>query len=197
MAKRRKLKAPMGKQAADTQSLSEKAQLQQQLLFGPELKITKKAATDRDVFEFLNGSKINTQEILKEAKRFIAKAWAEYHPTFPKEYYQQINRLNGWAISDDMLYLKPPIVARFTNDLIYRRFPRFILPTLQHVNPYVAYRLRRYKHFQRLTHEGKELLEKFIRQAVACMKECTTWHEFRVKYAQQYPLPSNGQQSLF
>ena len=197
MAKRKKKSTPMGKQPTNTHSISEKAQLQQQLLFGPELKITKKVSQERDVIELLNGSKINVKEVLKEVRQFISNALAGYEPAFPKEYYQHINRLNGWPIPNDMLYLKPPIVARFTNELIYKRFPKCVLPALQHLNPYVAYRLRKYKHFQRLTKEGRDLLEDFIEQAVKCMTECTTWHEFRVKYAEQYPLPTNGQSSLF
>ena len=197
MAKRKKKGASMGKQPTNTQSISEKAQLELKLLAGPEKKIDNKVELDKDVIELLSGSKINVKEVLKEVKRFIANAWAIYQVTFPKEYYQHINRLNGWNIPDHMLYLKPHIVARFTNELIYRRFPKCVLPALQHLNKYVAYRLRRYKHFQRLTSEGKVMLERFIKEAVDCMAECTTWDEFRVKYAQQYPLPSNGQSSLF
>ncbi|MCF0052089.1 P63C domain-containing protein [Dyadobacter sp. LJ53] len=186
MAKRRKRNASMGKQSAETHSVSEKAQLTLHLLAGPEKKISKEVELDKDVIELLSGSKIDLKKRADELRRFLAQAKQKYAPTFPKDYYQEINRLKGWSKPEDKVYQKPPIVARYTNEIIYRRFPKDILPALQHLNPYIIFGLRKFKHFQWLNEDGKQLLETYIDQAVELMKKCTSWYQFRVKYAQMY-----------
>ncbi|MCF0065102.1 P63C domain-containing protein [Dyadobacter chenwenxiniae] len=189
MAKGKNRIAPMGKQKEDTQSLSEKSQLRLQLLTGPDLKISKETETEKDVIELLSGSKIDLKKRAEELRKFLAKSKQRYEKAFTKDFYKQINRLNGWAISEDKTYQKPPIVARFTIEIIYRRFPKDILPALQHLNPYVVFGLRKFKHFQWLNDEGRILLEGYIEEATTMMETCKTWYEFRVKYSQTYNVP--------
>jgi hypothetical protein len=126
---------------------------------------------------------------------FIAKKIQAYAPRVPKEFYRQINRLNGWIIPEKDLYLKPPIVGRYTNEIIYGRYPREILPTLQILNPYVRMGLRTVKHFQWLNESGQKQFDTYIQEAIIEMKECNSWYEFRVKYTRMYGVPF--QLSLF
>jgi hypothetical protein len=132
---------------------------------------------------------------ISEFKIFIAESTQVYSKKFPKEFYREINRLNNWNIPESELYLKPPIVGRYTNEIIYGRYPKEILPTLQIINPYVRMGLRAVKHFQWLTQDGQKQLEIFIQEAIIAMKESNDWYEFRIKYAKKYGVPF--QLSLF
>lgn len=84
--------------------------------------------------------------------------------------------------------LRPHIVGRYTNEIIYMRFTNDGLLKLQSLNPYMEFGVRKFKHFQLLTDEGKLMLDQFIYEAIDCMKECDTWYEFRLKYGQKYKL---------
>lgn len=137
----------------------------------------------------LIGGEVFTIHEVKEIRKTLANQLQEYERTFRKEFYRQINRLKGWEKSDRDLYHKPPVVGRYTNELIYARFHEVILPILQDRNPYIAIGLRRDKHFQWLTPEGKKQLEGYIEDAIRVMKDCDTWYEFRIKYAKAYGLP--------
>jgi len=75
------------------------------------------------------------------------------------------------------------------------RFTKEGLLKLQGLNPYVHMFARSFKHFQFLSDEGKVMLDQFIEEATECMKECTTWYEFRLKYGVKYHL--NVQMRLF
>lgn len=86
-----------------------------------------------------------------------------YAPIFPKDYYRQIFRLNGWPIPDGDISEKPHIVAKWTNEIIYLRFTRAILDELRQKNPLMVGRwLREHKHHQWLTDQGRIFLEGFI-----------------------------------
>ena len=146
---------------------------------------------ENEKIKLINGAEIS----ISEFKAFIAERIQVYSVTYPREFYREINRLNSWDIPESDLYLKPPIVGRYTNEIIYGRFPKEILPTLQILNPYVRMGLRAVKHFQWFTEHGKKQLEIYIQEAINEMKECNNWYEFRVKYAKKYDVPF--QLSLF
>jgi hypothetical protein len=126
---------------------------------------------------------------IRGLRNYITQYVQPYSPKFPKEFYIQINRLNNWNKSESELYLKPPIVGRYTNEIIYGRYPKEILPMLQNLNPYMRLGFRLVKHFQWLSEEGQKQLETYIEDAIQTMKECNDWEEFREKYARKYGLP--------
>jgi hypothetical protein len=132
---------------------------------------------------------------IKGYKAFISEFLQIYSPMFPKDFYREINRLNNWNIPESELYLKPPIVGKFTNEFIYGRYPKEILPKLQSLNPYIRMGYRSVKHFQWLNETGKKQLEVIIKEAILVMKESNDWHEFTIKYGSKYGLPF--QTSLF
>ncbi len=75
------------------------------------------------------------------------------------------------------------------------RFSKEVLPTLQHINPFIAVGIRANYHYQWLTPEGKQHAERFIADAIRVMQSCSTWMEFTKKYATEFKLPY--QTSLF
>lgn len=142
---------------------------------------------ENEKIKLIGGSEITINEV----KKCIAENIQPYSPMFTNEteFYSEIYRLNNWCIEDANKYYKKPIVGKFTNDLIYHRFSKEILPMLQHLNPYVIYYIRKHKHFQLLTTEAKQKLEIFIEEAVEIMKSCDTWYDFRVKYFEKCGVP--------
>ena len=169
--------------------LIERDNLQKQLLFATEQKIKDKGSDkslDREILkiELQGGSIIDLNEINK----VISHKLKEYHVMFPRAYYEEMFRLNRWAVTDNY-QTKPHKAAIYTNEIIYGRFSKDILPTLQVINPYVKYCKRQHKHFQFLTDEGQELLKRFIDEAVETMKECDDWYQFRVLLNQKHKVP--------
>lgn len=166
-----------------------KFDLIEQLLKGPENKLRNSFSDEvldrqNEIVQLIGGSTIN----LRELSDFVAKSKQNYVPTFPQEFYSEIDRLNGWARPKESQHQKPPIVGRWTKELIYGRFPKQILPIIEQLNPYLGLGMRLDKHFQWLTPAGKLQLETFIQQAITIMKISNTWYEFKIKYAKKYKL---------
>lgn len=129
--------------------------------------------------ELLSGKFIDVEEV----KNIISAKIQAYSPKFPNEFYKQIDRLNNRPHVPNQ---HPHIYAKWTNELIYGRYSKDVLPTLQTLNPYIAFGVRGYKHHQHLTEEGQRQLETFIAQAITLMGKCNTWYEFRVKMFKEY-----------
>lgn len=171
-------------------SYEDRKELQQSILRLTEQKVEAKFSDknlDRqnEIIKLRNGSEIS----LKSLSDIIAKNAQEYSVTFKREWYREINRLNGWNIPEERLHKKPPIVSVYTIELIYGRFWKEVLPELRSLNPYIGFAMRGYKHFQFLTPEGKLYLEKYIDDSLDIMKTCNKWHEFRVKYGNKFGIP--------
>ncbi|WP_438944868.1 P63C domain-containing protein [Sediminibacterium sp.] len=167
-----------------------KLALVEQLLRGPESKIRNKFSDENldrqnEIIQLIGGSAIN----LPKLSDFIAKSKQQYVPTFPQEFYTEIDRLNGWVRPKETRHQKPPIVGRWTKELIYGRFPKEVLPVIEQLNPYMGFGARLDKHFQWLTPGARCKLESFISQAIEVMKISITWYEFKVNYCKKYNLP--------
>ena len=155
------------------------------------LDLTEKKATERfsdenldrenEKIKLLNGSEVSISSI----KEFISKTLSPHRTLFPLEFYQEVYRLNQWEL-DPKDYVKPPVVGKWTNELIYSRFPKEILQKLQALNPYIKKGVRQNKHFQWLNDEGKELVSEYINDAIRIMKKCSDWYEFRIQYFKEY-----------
>jgi hypothetical protein len=148
------------------------------------------ASLDREneKIKLIRGTEISIAEI----KKTIAEFAGPYSPVFTieTEYYFEIYRLLKWKVEDAKQYYKPPIIGKYTNEIIYHRFSNDILPALQYLNPYIKNTWsREYRHFQWLTEDAKKQVEIFIGEAVQIMKTCDTWYEFRVKYFVKYGVP--------
>lgn len=167
-----------------------KQQLIELLLQGPENKVQQKYSDrsldrENEIIELLGGRQIT----LKQIKDIVSKCEQEYVTTFPPIFYSEIDRLNNWTRPEGKKHEKPPIVGRWTKEIIYGRFPKEVLPVLEQLNPYVGFGIRLYKHFQWLTPEGKAQLESFISDSIIVMQSSNTWYEFRVKYAKRFGVP--------
>lgn len=112
-----------------------------------------------------------------------------YVKKYPLEYYRQIYKLHNWDTSGKKLFNRPGIVGKWTNHLIYLRFPTGTLKELQALNPPNAEGIRIYKHFQWLTVLGEEQLEQFIDDAISLMSECKYWNQFIRKFAKKFGKP--------
>lgn len=167
-----------------------KQQLIELLLQGPENRVQQKYSDknldrENEIIELLGGRQVT----IKQVKDIIAKYEQEYVTTFPPIFYSEIDRLNNWNRPKEKKHEKPPIVGRWTKEIIYGRFPKEVLPVIEQLNPYIGFGIRLYKHFQWLTPEGKGQLESFITDSITVMQSSSTWYEFRVKYAKRFGVP--------
>lgn len=137
----------------------------------------------------------NVQLSISGLNKYVSQQKAEYKPIFTLEFYQEIFRLKGWDMEKAKDYTKPKEVADYTNNFVYGRFPKEVLPVIQWKNPYDQYIKRKDKHYQHLTEWGRGKAEQFIYDCIEIMKDSNTWHEFTVKYATKYGFPF--QLSLF
>jgi hypothetical protein len=171
------------------EKLIERKELQQTLL-----DLTEEKVTDNFLDNKLDKENLKIQlqggEIIDLAKlSVVSNKLKEYIPKFPMEFYKQIFRLNDWEIPEGKIAEKPNIVGRWTKEIIYNRFSKNVLPTLEYLNPYERIGLRMHKHHQFLNEKGTELLNKYIIEAVDLMKKCSNWYEFRIQLNKIYGVP--------
>ena len=164
-----------------------KQQLIEFLLQGAESKVENKFSNknldkEYEIIKLLGGGEIS----IFKMKIFIADCEQEYKKTFPQIFYSEIDRLNNWKRPKEKQNEKPPIVGRWTKEIIYGRFPKEVIQALEQLNPYIGFGLRLHKHFQWLTPESKNLLNEYIEESVSVMEDSSNWYEFRVKYAKKY-----------
>jgi len=152
--------------------------------------LTKKAQQRRqeranEEFELRSGVKISIQQI----QDFVTGNSQPYSPKFPNNipFFKEMYRLLGWTDKDPNEFTKPAVVGSFINELIYHRFHKDVLPALRVMA--IPGGVRLHKFFQFLTPDGQTKLEEYRDDAIRVMKTCTTWYEFRLKYANQYSLP--------
>lgn len=192
---------------SDNQKLSKKLlkiaedeALRQSLLFKTDSLIKNKGVDssldiENEKFHLINGAEFSIAGL----KKYIADSVRDYSPKFRLKFYEEIFRLKGWKKEDAKNYLKPAEVAHITNEFIYGRFPREVLPVIQWRNKFVfvgdGIAIRANKNFQLLTEKGENMLLSFIEEAIDVMENSESWHEFTVKYSNKFGLPF--QTSLF
>lgn len=138
-----------------------------------------------------NLDKANEKSTLIGRKKYnsIVGDLKGYVKMYPLVYYRQIYRLNKWDTSERKLYNRPGIVGKWTNYLIYLRFPTGTLKELQERNPANADGVRIFKHFQWLTALGEDQLQQFIEDAISLMSECQYWNQFLRRFARKFGKP--------
>jgi hypothetical protein len=169
---------------------ADEKQLKLKLLQSPESKIqdrfSDKNLDRKNEIELLSGRVIDLDEEQEALRKVIANALKEYAPRVPQEYYRQIFRLNKWTIPEGKIKEKPSIVGRFTNEIIYDRYKKSVLPELKRLNPYITLGMRNFKHFQWLTEEGQSLYDGYIQDAISVMKESIDWYDFRINHSAKF-----------
>jgi len=153
--------------------------LAQDLIKGPERLIVDKGSDEQLdqlnlVYELLREGKID-----KTSLKIIANKVQRHPSQFYLKYYEELYRLLV-IDRDPKIYFKPKIIAEITNELIYGRFEKSVLPSLRIRNNYVAYCIRANKHYQLLTSEGILILQQFISQSIDAMMECQDYYQFRL-----------------
>jgi len=135
--------------------------------------------------ELLSGQKITLEKI----RDVVTGLRQPYEPMFGNgiDFFRELYRLLGWTDKDPNSFNKPAIVGDYFNQLLYARFHQDVQPALHALA--VPGGIRRDKFFQYLTPAGHQKLLEYRDQAIALMKECTSWYEFRVKYGKKYGLP--------
>lgn len=168
-------------------TVEDKKLLQQSLIQEADQKVQEKfsdKSLDRHLtkIELLSGEIIDLNEL-----NVVSSSLHTYVPRFVNDYYVQIFRLNGWDIPENgIINEKPHIVGKWTKEIVYGRFNKQVLPTLEHLNPYVRIGLRRHKHHQYLNEDGLKKLNIFIEEAISLMKSMSSWYEFRIKLYEEY-----------
>ncbi|WP_422361921.1 P63C domain-containing protein [Reichenbachiella sp.] len=126
---------------------------------------------------------------------FVTNKLQDYTTKFPQDYYREIFRLNRhrgleWQIPESgLISQKPHIVGKWTNEIIYSRFGKEVLPVLELYNPYISIGIRKYKHHQFLDEDGLIKLEQFINESIDVMKKSNDWYDFRIKLYAEHNVP--------
>jgi len=124
------------------------------------------------------------QEILDKYLRKEFAAWAK---RFPDEFYQEIFRLRGWEWRG-ITVNRPQIVAKYTNDLVYKRLAPGILKELETRNPKNERGHRKAKHHQLLTTEiGHPALAQHLYAVIGLMRIAHTWADLMDMVDRAYP----------
>ncbi|MBI4932204.1 MAG: P63C domain-containing protein [Bacteroidetes bacterium] len=112
-------------------------------------------------------------------EKYIDDEIKQWYKKFPDKFYQLIFKLNGWAWEEDSMKRKPSVIGRWTNEIVYSRFPKGILGKLQDKNPMTENGYRKYKHHQLLTDIGNDELKEYISNAIFLMESCANWSKFK------------------
>lgn len=136
-----------------------------------------------------------------ELERILAKYLSDHKlkwaKTFPDEFYIEMFRLKGWEYKDLAYRSRPPVVGRYTNDIVYERLAPGVLEKLQELNPKNESGNRTSKHFQWLSEDhGMPELREHLLGVIALMKASTKWRGFNTLLARAYPKPGSQMELL-
>jgi hypothetical protein len=110
--------------------------------------------------------------------RFLRKELGKWAKRFPDEFYEQMFRLRGWDYKKFSI-ARPPIVGKYTNDLVYARLAPGVLKELLEREPKDD-KGRRKHHLHRWFTEdiGHPELAKHIFAVNTLMRANTSWDRF-------------------
>jgi hypothetical protein len=110
--------------------------------------------------------------------RYLRKEAAKWAKKFPDDFYKEMFRLRGWAY-DPSSVKRPSVVAKYTDDLVYKRIAPGLLQRLQALNPKDDKGRRKRKHFQWMTEDiGDPALTQHIHALVVLMRSANEWDGF-------------------
>lgn len=124
-------------------------------------------------------------EILEQ---FIAEELRKWTKTFPDEFYRQMFRLREWEWKPQSVRMRPGVVGKYTNDLVYERLAPGVLNELKTKNPKLPTGRRKHKHFQWLTEDvGDPALREHLASVIALMRASSNWNQFRLLMDRAFP----------
>lgn len=107
---------------------------------------------------------------------FISKELAAWVRRFPDEFYDEMFRLKGWKWDSK---LRPAIVGRYTNDIVYSRLAPNLVDELKKKNPRNEKGQAKNKDHQWLTaNVGHPALSQHLYAVIGLMRTCQTWESF-------------------
>lgn len=110
--------------------------------------------------------------------KYLAEELRPYAPEFPKDFYRLIYKLNKWQYNDKDTK-RPPIVGKWTNQIIYSRFPKGVFGKIIELNARTLSGNLKNKQFQFLNkEEGKDALKLFLSNAIFLMEASANWRRF-------------------
>ena len=119
--------------------------------------------------------------------KYLKQEFAAWAKVFPDEFYQQIFRLRGWTWRG-MKVNRPQVVAKYTNDIVYKRLAPGILQQLEERNPINARGYRAVRHHQWFTEDiGHPALAQHLYAVIGLMRIANTWDEFKRLLNRAYP----------
>lgn len=127
-------------------------------------------------------------ELRRILEAYITKELLPWTERFPREFYQELFRLNGWQF-DPLSVKRPKMIGKLTVELVYDKLPPGVLEELRARNP-VAYRggTRKHRHHQLLTQDiGNPHLEKQVASVTTLMRASNTWSMFKRLFDKAFP----------
>jgi hypothetical protein len=123
----------------------------------------------------------------KILEAFVSKELAKWVKTFPDEFYEQMFRLRKWNY-DPSSVDRPPIIGKYTNDLVYARLAPGVLDELKRITPKDPKGRRKHRYFQRLTEDvGNPRLREHLAAVIAFMRASTSWNGFYKLIQRAFP----------
>lgn len=118
-------------------------------------------------------------ELIKILEAYISKELLPWTRRFPREFFEEIYRLNDWRFIPGSLR-GPRYVGKLINQLVYKKLPPGVLEELQRKNPVQEDAHRRHKHHQFLTEDvGNRHLDKQITAVMTLMRAAEDKTTFR------------------
>ena len=122
-------------------------------------------------------------ELQRILQLYVAEELRPWAKTFPDTFYQEIFRLNGWEFTVGEIKKRPPIIGKWTNELIYKQLPKGVLKELKEKTPKSAAGNYVARFFQSLTSDiGVPGLHAQINSVLSLMQVSDTWTEFMSRF---------------
>ena len=133
-------------------------------------------------------------ELQKILKAYISPALLPWSLMFPKEFYEEIYRLNWWVL-DPKAKTKYSVVGKYTNKYVYEQLPYGVLDKLKMTPPKSKAGNYLSKFHQWLTIDiWNPHLKTQIFTIIKLMKISRNWEDFKRNFAQAYPEPDKPRQ---
>lgn len=132
-------------------------------------------------------------ELRRNIERYFADEIKRYATQFPIEFYKLIFKLNNWPYDDESIKKRPSIIGKWTNQIIYARFPQGVLAKIQEKNPVTVKGYRKHKNYNLLTEEvGLHELQEYISNAIFLMRAAPNWRKFKNSLQRALGKPYQG-----
>ena len=119
--------------------------------------------------------------------KYLSPEWQPWAKQFPDIFYREMFRLNSWNGPEDLK--RPSVIARYIDDLVFRRLDRSVLEDLGRKTSKRSPRARRSERHPWLTyHIGHPRLRDHLLQVMALMKGSPNWKTFHRMLERAFPV---------